>query len=109
MTSTTTWKSLAEQSARQHVARFFDQRLLVRDAAAQGVETVTFCSAIEHPKSQPTNQPTLSANRQKSMEGGRRDQVLLGRPTEHALDPVDLVVDIGSRPVLVDHGCPHIL
>src|SRR5262249_60427855 len=39
MTSATTWESLRELPARQHVVGFLDQRLLVRSTAPQGVET----------------------------------------------------------------------
>src|SRR5215471_20980077 len=39
MTSATTWESLRELPARQHVVGLLDQRLLVRSAAPQGVET----------------------------------------------------------------------
>src|SRR5262249_24702327 len=39
MTSATTWESLRELPARQHVVGFLDQRLLVRSTAPQGAET----------------------------------------------------------------------
>src|SRR3954452_15917977 len=41
------------------------------------------------------------------MVHSRRDELLLSCPAEHPSDAVDLMVDVGASPILLDHGSAY--